>query len=45
MLELFRNMDPQLKRSVMSHAVQVYADTDDIKAAVQALLRYSPNFS
>jgi len=38
-LALFRSLDPRLKRIVMSHAVRVLAETDDIKAAVQMLIR------
>jgi hypothetical protein len=37
-LNLFRRLDPTLKRYVMSHAVKVLTVTSDIKTAVEVLL-------
>jgi hypothetical protein len=38
---LFRTLDPRLKRLVMSRAAEIPEATDDIKVAVQVLLRPS----
>jgi hypothetical protein len=40
-LELFRGLDPRLKRIVMSRAVEVLETTGDIKTAVRMLIRLS----
>lgn len=40
-LALFRSLDPRLKRLVMSRAAEILEGTDDIKAAVQVLIRLS----
>jgi len=41
MLALFRSLDPRLKRIVMSRAVEILEVTNDIRFAVQVLMRLS----
>lgn len=38
-LALFRSLDPRMRRIVMSRAAEILEEADDIKAAVQVLLR------